>query len=278
MCRLYGFRANEPTKVECSLVHAQNALLLQSRKDSLGRSHADGWGLASFHDGEITVEKREAAAFQDLHFSSAAERIYGTTVVAHVRRATVGGPSARNTHPFRYRRWVFAHNGTVAHFESIGPRLLSETEPRLRERREGTTDSEQAFFWLLSRLEASGVDIDGLVLDAGKVAGLLSEAVASLGGEKSKLNFLLTNGAVLVASRYHNSLYWLERDGVRDCEICGIPHVHHDRETSYRAVIVASEPISQEAWKEVPDEHVVSVDRDLGVAIEPIEPVSSLAG
>ena len=27
MCRLYGFRANEETKVECTLVHAQNALL-----------------------------------------------------------------------------------------------------------------------------------------------------------------------------------------------------------------------------------------------------------
>ena len=25
MCRLYGFRANEPTKVECTLVYAQNA-------------------------------------------------------------------------------------------------------------------------------------------------------------------------------------------------------------------------------------------------------------
>lgn len=33
MCRLYGFLANERTKVECSLVHAQNALLHQSRAD-----------------------------------------------------------------------------------------------------------------------------------------------------------------------------------------------------------------------------------------------------
>ncbi len=272
MCRLYGFRANEPTKVECSLVHAQNALLLQSRKDSLGRSHADGWGLASFHDSEITLEKRDAAAFEDLHFGSAAERIYGTTVVAHVRRATVGGPSARNTHPFRYRRWVFAHNGTVADFDNVGPRLASETEPRLEQRREGTTDSEQAFLWLLSRLDRSGADIDGdsAAVDVWKVAGVTAEAVRLLGGERSKLNFLLTNGSVLVATRYHNSLYLLERDGVRDCEICGIPHVHHDRETSYRAVVVASEPITQEAWREVPDEHVVSVDSSLGVEVKPL--------
>ena len=36
MCRLYGFRANEPTKVECTLVHAQNALIVQSREDLAG--------------------------------------------------------------------------------------------------------------------------------------------------------------------------------------------------------------------------------------------------
>lgn len=33
MCRLYGFRANEATKVECALVLAQNSLLAQSRAD-----------------------------------------------------------------------------------------------------------------------------------------------------------------------------------------------------------------------------------------------------
>ncbi len=32
MCRLYALRASEPTRVECSLVRAQNALMEQSKK------------------------------------------------------------------------------------------------------------------------------------------------------------------------------------------------------------------------------------------------------
>src|SRR6476620_10098238 len=40
MCRHYAFRANEPTKVECTLVRAQNALLAQSRADRRGKTHS----------------------------------------------------------------------------------------------------------------------------------------------------------------------------------------------------------------------------------------------
>jgi hypothetical protein len=43
MCRLYGFRATEPTKIECTLVHAQNALIIQSYRDQSGTSHLNGW-------------------------------------------------------------------------------------------------------------------------------------------------------------------------------------------------------------------------------------------
>ena len=50
MCRLYGFRATEPTKVECSLVHAQNALIVQSKQDRAGESHIYGWGVAAYED------------------------------------------------------------------------------------------------------------------------------------------------------------------------------------------------------------------------------------
>ena len=45
MCRLYAMRANEPTRVECSLVHAQNALMQQSQLDAEGLVHGHGWGV-----------------------------------------------------------------------------------------------------------------------------------------------------------------------------------------------------------------------------------------
>src|SRR5690606_29220914 len=134
---------------ECTLVHAQNALMLQSRGDLRGVSHSDGWGVAFYHDNHPQVERRATAAFEDLHFSATAERIYTETVVAHVRLATVGQPSIVNSHPFTYGPWTFAHNGTVRGFDQLQPRLVMETTPRLHAAQLGTTDSEHAFFWLL---------------------------------------------------------------------------------------------------------------------------------
>lgn len=278
MCRLYGFRANEPTKVECTLVHAQNALLIQSRADRRGVAHADGWGIACYENGAPVVERRSLAAHDDITFSETAERIYAKTVVAHVRRATVGAISPENTHPFRFGRWVFAHNGTLTAFEAIRAKMESETLPEVQKGRLGQTDSEQAFLWLLSRIARAGIDLEKSSKDVLRLGDVLARAVARLAhwcaeaGAKreAKLNFLLTDGQSMLASRWSNSLYWVRRDGVHDCEICGIPHIEHDATRRYLAVVLASEPISDETWQTVPERHVLSVGEDMVSAVHPI--------
>jgi len=260
--------ANEPTKVECSLVLAQNALINQSRADLRGVSHPDGWGIGVYEDSLPLVERRASPAFEDLHFSVIAERVFAKTVIAHVRLSTVGGALIGNTHPFTYGRWTFAHNGTVREFSELRARLERETDPRFRPLRRGETDSEQAFHWMLTRLERAGIDLAAPVANGGRLVELVSEAVRTLAGystatgprKPAELNFLLTDGTVLVASCWRHSLHLLERIGVHDCEICGIPHVQHLDSTTYRATIIASEPISSERWSVVPDESVVLVD------------------
>lgn len=267
MCRLYGFRANEPTKVECTLAYAQNALLSQSRADLRGKSHPDGWGIGYYEDGEPAVERRATAAYQDLHFSATAERMFAHTVVAHVRKATVGATSIPNTHPFTHRGWMFIHNGTVRAFERVRPLLQERTDPEFLEQRRGTTDSELAFYWLLTQMKQAGINLDRRAAPKAAVEYLVGTAVKTLdewcsreGAERpAQLNFIVTDGRILVASRWHNSLHWVGRDGVHDCEICGIPHVRHVEGTTYRAVVVASEPITHEAWREVPDASLLSV-------------------
>lgn len=278
MCRLYGFRAVEPTKVECTLVHAQNALLIQSRTDLRGKAHADGWGVAFYEDGLPTIERRETPAYQDVHFSVAAERVYARTVIAHVRRATVGGPSLVNTHPFSHGCWLFTHNGTVRGFDAIRDQLQRQTDDCLLAEGRGTTDSETVFYWLLSRFREVGLDPSRPCSDLPRLVELIQEGTRELdamsrgtGAQKPpRLNFMLTDGTVLVASRWNQTLHWVHRDGIHDCEICGIPHVHHQPGADYRAVVVASEPISDEQWEEVPNRSMVAVDGDVGVELHPI--------
>jgi glutamine amidotransferase len=87
---------------------------------------------------------------------------------------------------------------------------------------------------------------------------------------QSRLNFILSNGRILVASRWRHTLFWVSREGIHDCEICGIPHVHHSPEAEYRAVIVASEPISHEPWQELPDRSVITIGKEIEPRIQAI--------
>jgi glutamine amidotransferase len=269
MCRLYGFRATEPTKVECTLVHAQNSLIAQSWEDRAGGSHADGWGIAFFENGAPHVERRAIPAYHGEHFERAAARTFSRLVIAHVRRATVGAASPENTHPFCDGRWVLAHNGTLRAFPSIRPALLEAMLPAQRAAVAGVTDSEHVFRFLLSLRAANPQETLLETLRRG-LAQLVSWSRDVDPSARIGLNVLWTDGEALVGSRVGRTLWYVERRGILDCEVCGFPHVHHHPGTTYRALVVASEPITHESWKEVPDGSVFSIDAQATVHFEPL--------
>ena len=268
MCRLYAMHATEPTKVECGLVKAQNALMAQSQGDMQGYAHGHGWGVADYADGLPMVEKQTWAAFHGEHFTRTAARVYAKTVVAHVRRATVGGTSIENTHPFHHGRWIFAHNGTVPNFDEVRFKLLEHMDPLHRSEIAGTTDSEHVFRYLLSLFlrhperglfETVHVGLAQVVAWAKEV-----DPAARVG-----LNIVLTDGDQLIGSRLNRSLYYLPRDHVFHCPICDAPHVHHQAGADYRSVEIASEPITHgEDWYEVPNNTVYRVAEDFRLDME----------
>lgn len=269
MCRLYGFRANEPTRVECSLVHAQNALMKQSRLDRAGHTHGHGWGVAEHPDTVPYVEKQAWAAYHGEHFQKTAKRVYARTVIAHVRRATVGPPGIENTHPFTHGVWLFAHNGTVPNFERVRPRLLDELSPLHRTEIQGGTDSEHVFRYLMTLWENDPARplMETLRVGLEQVIAWAREIDPDC---RISLNILWTDGNEMVGSRLNRTLWYLERDGVVPCEICGQSHVHHRDREHYSAVEIASEPITHEHWLQVPNGTVFAVDPDFQLHIEPL--------
>ncbi|NNG02842.1 MAG: class II glutamine amidotransferase, partial [Inquilinus sp.] len=205
MCRLYGFRANEPTRVECSLVHAQNALMEQSRLDQEGLTHGHGWGVAEHPDGVPFVEKQAWAAYHGEHFRKTAARVYAKTVIAHVRRATVGSPGLENTHPFVHGVWLFAHNGTVPNFEQVRHRLLEALDPLHRNEIEGTTDSEHVFRYVMTLWQREpGRSLLETLREALEQVIAWSREIDP--DRKISLNVLWTDGARMVGSRLNRSL------------------------------------------------------------------------
>jgi len=267
MCRLYGFRATELTKIECTLVHAQNALIVQSCKDRSGTSHLHGWGLAAYQDRKLHIERQAHAAIEAEGFRRAASRTYSDTVLAHVRRATVGRVALQNTHPFSHGPWAFVHNGTLPNFDSLRPRMIEMMTPDHRTAIHGETDSEHVFHLILSMYDAMPERslLETLRLGLGQIITWCHETdpAARIG-----LNVLLTDGDRLVGSRWGRTLHYVERRGVHDCEICGFPHIRHDAQRSYRAVVIASEPISHEPRRELPDRCVFAITTRMALQID----------
>jgi glutamine amidotransferase len=252
MCRLYAFAATEPTKVECTLVHAQNALLAQSRLDLSGHDHTNGWGIVTYEEARPHLEKQSWAAYHGEHFQRAAAKTYSKMVLAHIRRATVGASVFENTHPFASGMWAFAHNGTVPGFRKIRPKLLELTSKKRAAEIRGETDSEHVFAYLLTLIDREAeADLTRILAEASKTVAALAKAAkpnSTLG-----LNVMLTDGSQFFGICLGRTLYYVERKGLYDCEICGFPHIHHDPNTDYWGMVVASEPITHETWTKVPD-------------------------
>jgi len=240
VCRLYAFRSTEDTKVECTLVHSQNALMTQSEQDRAGLSHRHGWGIVTY-DGSPAEDRQAWAAYHGEHFRRAAAKAYATVVLAHVRRATVGEPALENTHPFKYRNWSFAHNGTIPSFAQIKPFILAEIDENHRQLIRGQRR------------------VVGTTLDWLKESDVTS---------KPGLNLILTDGATIAGSRLGRTLFYVKRSGVYDCEICGFPHIHHNPDRDYRAVVVASEPLTNEQWVPFPDSCTWQVDNNAEISID----------
>lgn len=260
MCRLYGFSATEATRLDCSLVLAQNALQVQSDRDRRGQRNADGWGIARWDASIPDVVLSTSPAFADGAFAEEAEATKARVALAHIRAATVGDVRVENVHPFQHGPWAFAHNGTLTGHARLAPILASE----LHESPQGSTDSELIFQWLLGRMPEFGLDPDSPAEDPHALGRLLEAAVLDLvrysidEAEPPKLNLLLSDGVNLAASRWGNSLFWTVRERLPDCAVCGTNHCP-EADESYRAVVIASEPISAETWVEVQEGSIIVV-------------------
>jgi predicted glutamine amidotransferase len=266
MCRLYTFRSNSPRKVECELIRSHNSLLSQSEHDRQGHSNPDGWGLGTYPLVHPRVVRQPRAAYESEAFRWEAARIHTKNVVAHVRRATVGNVSVENTHPFVSGDWLLAHNGTIGAFSSVLPLMLESMSDGQKRAIEGDTDSEHVFHYLLS-LRDSYTDLSLPSIVARGLHQITKWSHSVDAHAELALNIILTDGRESVSVRMGRSLWYTQRDIVHPCSVCGGElHVNEAPKRSYRALAIASEPVTEdESWDEVPEGTLIHVDTDLQV-------------
>ncbi len=265
MCRLFGFRSVIPSQVHRSLVDADNALGVQSN------AHPDGWGVAYYVDGAPHVTRSPSTALGDQIFHRVSGVVSSETVLAHVRRATVGGLTVLNCHPFQYGRWTFAHNGQIPDFESHRKTLLAEIAPRLRRFILGETDSEAIFFLFLTHLSSFGPLAGRLGIE--EVQEALRTTIAQVHGlcdgedeaSKALLTVIVTDGTAMAAHQGGKELFWATyKKRCPDRDAC--PNLAPECEAPSTSgfvshLIFSSEPLSGEnVWNEMAPGEMVGVD------------------
>ncbi len=183
MCQLLGMNCNTPTDVTFSFAgFAQRG----GRTDH----HADGWGIAFFEGrgARLFIDKEPAC---DSPVAELIRRypIKSRHVISHIRKATYGAVMLENCHPFVRelwgRYWVFAHNGDL---HGYAPTLHGHFRPV------GSTDSEQAFCWLMQELDKAHASVPSVPEMTRTLAELVPQ-VARFG----TFNMLLSNGEALWA-------------------------------------------------------------------------------
>ena len=265
MCRLFGFRSKIPSQVHSSLMAAENAMSVQARK------HPDGWGVAYYVAGAPHLIKSAEAAYADHLFARVSGIVSSETVVAHIRRATVGETSVVNSHPFQFGRWVFAHNGDVKNFDRIRGSIVEMVAPKLKRFILGETDSETIFYLFLTYLsreeELHRVDVDIECVSSAlrKTVLTVTEMAESAGLPTPLLTIMVTDGNLLVSTRFGRELYRsTHKKRCPERDICPslAPECEAPSLSGYVThFILSSEPLQGDnVWEELDDGSIVGCD------------------
>jgi predicted glutamine amidotransferase len=250
MCRLLGLVANKPVDIEFSL----------QRFKKFAKNNPDGWGIGWYENNSPRVFKQGISAEdKESQLPILSKEVRSKIIIAHVRKGTGAPPSEINSHPFQYKNWIFAHNGSVDR-----DYLRSLLRDEYRKELKGETDSEVYFYWILQCVVGSRDVIEGIKKAIDKVTR------KSYRG----LNFLLSDGKSLYSFRYSNSskdyysLWLLTREptesGLLEFESQETKALLRSKSLKgERAVLVCSEPLTKEKWEEIKFGNMLIIQPDL---------------
>lgn len=215
MCELFGYNSRNQ--------HTINEYLKAFFKRS--SKHPNGWGLACMYKDSVTVEKEPLQATKSHYLKERlSASINYSSVMAHIRYATVGNEEYNNCHPYSKsdksgRTWTLIHNGTIFEFNPLKKYLKSQI---------GSTDTERLFLYIIDKMNAASV---GRVLNANDRFEILQCIINNV-SKNNKLNIIIYDGELMyVHSNYSHSLYYLESDD---------------------DIIFSTNPLTFGDWKEVP--------------------------
>jgi len=151
--------------------------------------HLDGWGIGYYSKGRPRVVKSGGSVITERkRFFGALKQIgHSRVLIAHFRKSAWESTTLKkNSHPFNFKNYIFAHNGTIYDYKG-----LLEFIPKKYRPRPGALDTEVFFRYLLPGYP--------------KTFRTSVKKLARLSGY-SAMNFLMSDGKKLYA--YRRSTKW----------------------------------------------------------------------
>ncbi|KAI3621908.1 glutamine amidotransferase [Moniliophthora roreri] len=282
MCRFVIYKGTSPVL----LSHAfDSRLRLDHRRPMNGDGFGVGW-YDSVYDEELgsqpCIFTSVTPAWNNVNLTRLAEKIKSPLVFGHVRATTAGSLSLDNCHPFVHGKLMFMHNGGIADFHLIKRRLQSTLPDAVFNTVQGNTDSEWAFALLLSKLpnpDARSFTPDILREAMLRTITSLNEFAEEAGiTEPSLMNFCVTDGETVIATRYISSRsdeaasLWFS-SGTTFSEFRAGGHYKMSKADKRENIImIASEPLTFERadWMEIKTNHMVVITPRMNLLQIPI--------
>ena len=270
MCRWIAY-AGPPVFLDSLIFEPEHSLIHQSRgaRQSKSAINADGFGVGWYAQRpEPGIFKDIQPAWNDENLKNLANQISSPLFFAHVRAST-GTPASRvNCHPFRWKNWLFMHNGKIGGFDQVRRDLVTGLSPAAFGLLKGATDSELMFMMMID----NGLDEDPEAALA-RTVGQICNAVARCSvDEPFSMTVALSNGEAIFAARFAShgeppSLYYnlgIEVENPRGEAPCG----------GGEAIMIVSEPLDavESHWIKVEESHLVVAGCG-AVSTRPFDPV-----
>ncbi len=186
MCELLGISAQNKIRI--------NDLLEIFFSHSI--EHRSGWGLALPDENEPFLARESNKAIDSAYLKDILKGdIEASVCIAHIRKATIGEISDKNTHPFctldkSGRQWILAHNGTVFSSGILAPYQYTQT---------GTTDSERILLYIVDHINKLQSK-EGHVIREDIRFRAVDDAIRSI-TYGNKVNLLIYDGECLYAHK-----------------------------------------------------------------------------
>lgn len=217
MCELFGINSIE--KVKC------NGMLQEFFAHGVDNPH--GWGLAFFYGNGVSLEKEPLSSIESAYLKSRlTEDIVKDKLIAHIRKASEGGISYLNSHPFILRddtdrAWTLAHNGTIFESSVLAP---------YGHRQKGQTDSERILYYLVDRINAAQKKAGRELTEEERF--LAVDEVVHMITPKNKVNLLIYDGSLFyIHTNLKDTLYRCQKE---------------------KTVFVSTKPLKENRWEKVP--------------------------